>query len=660
MLNKIPPNLKLLSFYSFVYLTTLFLYRVAFLITYYYRVDNAGSGVVVKSFFVGLRFDLATCAILLGPFFILSVINFLNRYRVYRFIWGYLPNILFIWMISILIADLIYYENANKHIGYEGFVFFGKDLGVIFKSALEQNTIPFLLGITFLSLFFPVSIYAFLKYNSYEYSPKRNISSFVEFFLVFISVIFFVRGGFQTSPIRASNAIISENSFLNNLGLNGAFTSIMDMKSQSIPKSLTMKFAEASLIVREEINYDGAEFISAKYPILRKAKAVNAKKPPNIVVIMLENWTGKFLTPMSDGKIDGKELAPHFNRLSKEGIFFTRFFASGGRTTNGMMSILTGIPDRPGLTVVRTHQVLGNFSGLGNIMKSLGYRTIFATGGDLSFDNKDFLMPRWGFDTIYGKQKIDQLQKYKIGAWGYDDADVLDVLHNEIMKTKSDEPFLAVALTLTTHYPYRVPAEKFRLYDESTKDSEYLNVYHYADWALHDFMEKARKSGYFSNTVFLFVSDHAHHRFLNYYEDRNIPFLIYAPGKFRPETRNEIASQLDVIPTIVGIVGKETFFSAMGRDLLAPKKSHSAFFAYGNVFGWIEKDLFFFQGADGANQINFTVNKPHIVNPVCNAVKIVCEGHSKKAKAFLNLSTEMMNQNLIFPPASELHLQKAD
>ena len=346
-LKKIPTNLKLLLFYLSVFLGTLFLYRIVFLITYNYRIENTGSGKIVQSFLVGLRFDLATCAILLGPFFILSTINYLNRFRSYRFVWGYLPSICFVWMIVVLLADLVYYENANKHIGYEAFVFIGKDLGVIFKSALEQNTVPFILGITFLSVFLPLSVYVFLKFSPYNYSEKKITLGTLEFFLVILSVLFFLRGGFQVSPLRASNAIISDNNFVNNLGLNGAFTAIMDMKSQSIPRSMSMKFEEASLIVREEIKYEGAEFISVKYPILRKAKASNAKKPPNIVLIMLENWTGKFLTPMSDGKIDGKELAPHFNRLSREGIYFTKFFASGGRTTNGMMSILTGIPDRP-------------------------------------------------------------------------------------------------------------------------------------------------------------------------------------------------------------------------------------------------------------------------------------------------------------------------
>ncbi|MBE7413196.1 MAG: sulfatase-like hydrolase/transferase [Leptospiraceae bacterium] len=647
-------NLKLFLFYTILYISFLFIYRLIFLVTYFYRVDNATILEILSAFLVGFRFDLSVVAILLGPFLLLSSLNFLNKVFIFRFVWGYVPILIFIWVVVHSIADILYYENANKHIGYEGFVFIGKDLGVILKSALENNTIPFVTTVTLLLIFLPASTYVFLKFSPYRYNDKSMVIGVVEVVAIFVFIVISIRGGVQVSPIRASNAIISGNNFINNLGLNAIFTTIADLKSQTIPKSQQMRFEEAALIVREEIKYSGAEFISVKYPILRKLSETNTKRAPNVVLVLLENWTGKFIRPISNGLIDGKEVAPHFNALVKKGIFFNKFFATGGRTTNGMMSVLAGIPDRPGLTAVRTSQVMGNFSGIGNIFKSMGYKTLFATGGDLSFDNKNFLLPRWGFDRLYGKIQIDSMNKYKLGAWGYDDGDVFDVLHEEISKFKKDEPFLAVVLTLSTHYPYRVPEKKVHLFDEKTKDYEYLNVYHYADWALSEFLEKAKKSKYFQDTIFFFVADHAHHRYLNYYEDRNIPFLIYAPDKYKPQLREEISSQLDVIPTILGAVGKECYFSVMGRDLLSPGISKSGYFAYGNVFGWIEDDLFLYQSSEGGTQINFTAREPYIENKLCKLNRLLCEPSHRKAKAFLNLSIELMNKNLVFPPPEEI------
>lgn len=148
---------------------------------------------------------------------------------------------------------------------------------------------------------------------------------------------------------------------------------------------------------------------------------------------------------------------------------------------------------------------------------------------------------------------------------------------------------------MSTHYPYKVPNKEFEIFTKDIQDYDYFNTYHYADWALHQFMESFKKNPRFKNTIFLFVGDHTHHRYLNYYEDRNIPFLIYAPHLIKPYVDEKIASQLDIIPTILGFINKELYFSAMGRDLMHPViDQHSAYFAYGSTFGWIEDNLFFF------------------------------------------------------------------
>ncbi|TGK14181.1 LTA synthase family protein [Leptospira stimsonii] len=652
MFQRIPTHLKLIFSYVVYFAVILLLYKIAFLSVYWYRLHGVPLDEIAIAFLLGFRFDLAVIGMTLGLFAFLSVLPYLNRFKAYRFFWGYTPILLGIWMIAHLIADIIYFENANKHIGYEGFVFIGKDLGVILKSALEQNTTTFIIGIGFLLIFLPVSTWLFLKYNPYEYKRESWKTYGAHLGIVLILTIIAVRGGIQESPIRATNAIVSGNNFVNNIALNGVFTSIMDLKSQSIPKFLKLEMGEAVTIVRKEIEYSGAEFVSEKYPILRVQKETNPGTPPNIVLIMLENWTGKFIRPISDGLVEGKEVAPHFNQLLKKGRFYNRFIASGGRTTNGMMSILTGIPDRPGLTVVRTHQVLGNFSGIGSIFKRMGYETFFVTGGDLSFDNKSTLMPHWGFDTVMGEKEISKLGRFKLGAWGYDDADVLQLLHERISASK--KPILGLALTLTTHYPYRTPSEKFRIFGPETRDYDFLNVYNYADWAVHNFITQAEKSGYFKNTIFVFVADHTHHRYLDYYEDRNVPFLIYAPGRIAPALDETIASQLDVIPTILGLVGKKVTFSAMGRNLLAPGRTQTAYFAYGNLFGWIENEHFYLRFFDGIEDLSYNIVPPREKNNFCEKDPSVCEEMSKKAKAYLNLSYDLLNKNIVFPSETEL------
>lgn len=660
MKAKFLDSLKKIFFsYNYKFFASLFsfglilfsIYRFIFFVKYSYRIkfEEINFSTILLAFTTGIRFDIATLSILFGVLFIISCIDLLNHKKAFVLFWSFTPILFTIIVLPILIADILYFEHANKHIGYEAYVFLGKDLILIVGSLLEDNKLVFATGLFVLAVI-PFTAYRiYKKYHNYTHLVAPIQISVLKTLAAIALVIVGIRGGIQESPIRTSNAIISDNNLINNLALNGVYTAITDFKSHSIPKSDRMNLQEATAIVQNEIQYDGAKFISEKYPLLRKTIPKKKEgKNPNIILVILENWTGKFINPISDGKVNGKEVAPNFNKLLKEGIFFQRFFASGGRTPNGMMSILTGIPDRPGLTVIRTPQAMGYFSGIASIMKQANYRTIFATGGDLTFDNKHKMMPHWGFEEIYGKKDMDDSKRYTIGAWGYDDADVFDVLHSKIKDHKEDRPFFATVLTLTTHYPYRAPREEFNIFGKETEDSEFLNVYHYADWAVQNFLEKARQSSYFDNTIFFFVADHTHHRYLNYYEDRNIPFLIYSPSKFKGEIRNDIASQLDVIPTILGTLNNEVFFSAMGRDLLNTN-AKSAYFAYGTVYGWIEDKLFLFRTSDGEGNVNFTVEPPHIQFDICKKTPDFCLFHNRKAKAFLNTSIELMNQNLIFP-----------
>lgn len=649
MIKKIPINLRILSTYILGFLILFFVYRLFFLGVFYSKIESATFFDIALSFLVGVRFDLSVCAMLLGPFFILSSIHPLNRWRIYNLLWGIGPIVILFWASAHLIGDVLYFGETNKHLGYEGFVFLGLDFLVILKSFLVGNPILATISLTFLLIGFPVSAFHYIRKSYYTYIPKARKAELLQ--LLYIPPLLFLlaRGGFQSRPLRASDALTSKIHLVNQLALNGIFTSIMDLKNQSIPPNLLVPYPKAIETVKKEVEYSGAKFISEEYPLLRETEEKNSGKPPNIVLVLLESWTGKYAYSNGNFRPEGKLVAPHFEELAKEGIYFSSFFASGGRTTNGLLSTLTGIPDGPGLTAVRSPLVLSRFGGLGTVLKTIGYRTLFLHGGDVSFDNMNFLFAHWGFDTILGQEYFDSLKKYKPGPWGYYDGDLLSELHETLMRQKS--PFLAVTLTLTTHYPYLTPNENDRVFSSALEEADYFNVYHYADEAIHSFFEKAKKAPYFKNTVFIFVGDHAHHRNLDYYEDRNVPFLIYAPGRIAPKMDSRISSQLDVIPTILGIVGKKVQFSAMGRNLLEPRlKGGNAYFAFGNLFGWIEDNWIFYSFTDKVRNSSFSIIPRIGETEECKNDPVKCEAYHIKAKSFWNLSYELMSRNLIYPP----------
>ena len=647
---KLNLRTKLFFLYFSIFLVFCFFYRGIFLFTYRDRIGDASVWLVIQSFFVGVRFDFSVITSILSPFYLLSLIYPLNRYSGYRFFWAFLPNVFFIWMTSHLVGDIVYFANANKHLGYEGFVFLNKDIFILIQSFIAEQPVAFILAGLFILFYFGIAIYLYKKNFRYEENVRKPLSRILEFGFFFVFSILLIRGGFQNTSLRPSHAIISNNGFINILGLNGVFTSFYDLSQTQIPDSKKIPFGEAILYVRESIQYEGAEFENPIYPILRKVTAVNDKKPPNIVIVLLESWTGKFIKPISkDGLIDGKEVTPNFNRLAEKGIFFKRFFATGGRTSNGLFATLTGIPDRPMMSVLHTQEANARVSGLGKLLKQLNYESLFMTGSNLSFENLEPHIKRWGFDKIVDEKTIEQTKKYQKGIWGYDDADGLELFNEYLKKQNLDKPFLATYLTISTHYPYKVPNKKFEIFDSKTRDFEFLNTYHYADYAIGEFVKNAEKEKYFENTIFIFLSDHTHHKDLNHYEDRNIPLLIYAPNRFKSEVKNTIGSQLDIIPTLLGIIGKPILFSAMGKDLFAPNPKSFAYFCFGYLYGWIDDEHFYFQNIYGVNRtLSFTMKEPYFDTADCD-VSPKCKMIERKTNAFLNLPIQLMEKNLVFP-----------
>ncbi|XDD48965.1 LTA synthase family protein [Leptospira sp. WS92.C1] len=649
MFQQIPKNTKIFLSYTFGFLILFLVYRFVFLIVFFSKLESATFLEVILGFFVGIRFDLSVCAMLVGPFWILSSIHPLNRWKFYSYLWGVGPILLFFWAFAHLVGDVLYFGETNKHLGYEGFVFLGKEFWIILKSFFVGNSAVAIFSSSVILILLPISIRFYIQKSFYTYKENKKSGELWQLILIPPILFLIVRGGFQARPLRPSDAMISRTYLVNQLALNGIFTSIMDLKNQSIPSNLQVPYLQAIRIVREEIDYSGARFISEEYPLLRETKETSRKKPPNVVIVLLESWTGKYAFSNGTIRPEGKLIAPHFESLVREGAYFPSFFASGGRTTNGLLSTLTGIPDGPGLTVVRTPQVLSNFGGLGTILKSIGYSTLFLHGGDVSFDNMNFLFSHWGFDTILGQEHFDSLKKYNAGPWGYYDGDLLSELHETLIKQKS--PFLAVTLTLTTHYPYQTPSKEFNVFSSKLEEADYFNVYHYTDQAIDSFLQKAKTAPYFKDTVFIFVGDHSHHRNLDYFEDRNVPFLIYSPGRIKPRMDYRISSQLDVIPTILGILGKKVQFSAMGRDLLSPDlKGGVAYFAFGNLFGWIENNWIFYSFTDKVRNSSFSISPRIGETEECKDDPIQCERYHIKAKSFWNLSYELMNSNLIYPP----------
>jgi phosphoglycerol transferase MdoB-like AlkP superfamily enzyme len=636
-------------FISFMGMFSLF--RLIFFLIYKYKIQEWNNSEIALAFLTGVRFDASVTTAIICPFILLSYLNFFNKFIFFKRFWTTVPLVLFLWVFIHNTGDIVYYDNSGKRLGYEGVVFLGKDLGILFGSfALEK---PFLFLLSFL---FPVGFLTLaIRYTNslihkIDSSPKPFLKRIAEFVFLLLCIVILIRGGFQKTALRPSHSYISNDVFINHLGLNPVFTAFYDFRKESIPKFHKIRWEESTLLVRKEIESPGSQFMNPVFPLLRKNSQILPKPPKNIVLIILESWSAKLTAGGNSPIVDGIEVTPEFNKLRKEGIYFENAFANGGRTTNGLLSLLVGIPDRPGLSLVHT-ETFRNLS-LGKISQMAGYESLFITGSDLDFENLGTQIKNWGFQNIQDQKSIEKLNQYEKGLWGFHDDVTFELITKELDKSHAGEArHFIVGLTITTHYPYKLPSSFKAPFEEKTNDHDFLNSFYYSDKAIGDFVKISKTKPWFQDTIFIFVADHTHHRDLDYFEDRHIPILIYSPSRFSPEIRKDVVSQLDIVPTIVSFLDKPVEYAAMGKNMLnIPKEENGAYFAFGNLFGWIEGDYFFYQDISSSDKgVMRSFNPPRKYVPICEINPVVCEYYERKAKAFLNLSQDVTEKNKLSP-----------
>jgi phosphoglycerol transferase MdoB-like AlkP superfamily enzyme len=320
------------------------------------------------------------------------------------------------------------------------------------------------------------------------------------------------------------------------------------------------------------------------------AKAYPKDKPTgyNVVFILMESWNLDIIDSFGH---NGYGVTPYFDALAKDGLKFTRFYAAGQRSIDGIQSTLTGIPVLKGLPRLDTGIGVSNISRLGNIVKSNGYSTLFMQCSDRGSYKVDAIAAATGFDHYYGREDVPILLDYPdpdaaIFGWDYDTL--------QLMKKKIDglkKPFMAYFFTGTTHRPYAVLPKQFMTHKPHTPQgiNGYLNTLNYSDWSIGQFIAAAKKTDWFKNTIFIFTADHTTHtaglQHANIPPDRfHTPFLIYAPGIIKPGESDVIGSQLDVMPTIIDLLGLKNKFSALGTSLFRKEDGGEAFVSMGGQY----------------------------------------------------------------------------
>ncbi len=479
---------------------------------------------------------------------------------------------------ALTIAELPIYDEWKSKLNY-------KAIGILLSSPSEvvrsATTAQLLFGCFAIALLGWLGIWLFDKIAPIkDVQPRRRPfwQSLSFILLTPVLIIVGLRGGLQQIPIQVSDAYYSKHNLLNTVATNSVFhlmNSCIHSRNAGKPYHLMPDAdAEALFDKMAKVEQDSTA------PIFSIAK-------PNIVLVILESWTADVVEAC--GGYPG--ITPTVNQLAKEGILFNNCYASGQRSDEGMAAIFSAFPAQPRTTIIRMPNKYERLPCINNQLKNLGYSSSFLFGGQLSYGNIRSYLYFNGFDRILEDKDFDRsIPRCKLGV-----ADEYLFERQLAELSKEKEPFFAAMFTLSSHSPYDMPMEEVLHW--GGKDKPFLNSIFYADRCIGNFMEKARATDWYKNTVFVFIADHSRPSPKSWHplqpESRHIPLLFYGEPikpQYRGTTDTLPASQTDLAATLLAQLGLPTQPYKYSTDLFNPYSIRKAFYSFDEGCCLVKKD----------------------------------------------------------------------
>lgn len=311
---------------------------------------------------------------------------------------------------------------------------------------------------------------------------------------------------------------------------------------------------------------------------------------PHVVFIFLESFRAADV-----GVLGGRHNAsPQFDRLAREGVLFRNFYANGIQTTRAVIASLFGI--HPPLTEKSPQEsnLHVPLVGVADVLNRRGYTSAYFTGSPLRFERQDAFFANHGYAEVFGDTDIARaLPEAKRTSWGYHDEYVMRFAADWLLaKDRAKQPAFVTLFTITHHHPWELPDNYVAPAFDSGDNAEYghfLRTFHYSDHCLGQFIERLRATGLDRRTIVFILGDHGcaqgeHENTLTlvnalYEENVHIPLLILAPGRLKkPVAIDDIGSQVDLLPTVMDLLGLTGVNHAVGTSLVRRVADRTAYF----------------------------------------------------------------------------------
>lgn len=593
---RVPKTIQWIVKLFFIYLVIFTAFRVATVICF--KPSRTGILELSPAFWLGLKYDLRWIAFILMP---IAVFSIFPRFSPF---YGAGPKkgwTAYLGIITLLVlffygADFGQFAYVNARLNADALIF-AEDPQESLQMVWQSYPVIWIL----IGLFGAVMmmIWMFRRTHVGVEDKNLNIHKFTyrrRWHLAAILLLgWFMYGFFTARPLDFFRAFNLNDEFKSNLALNPMQNFFTTLRFRS-PDYHT-RAREYYPVMRDFLKLqEGKKKSFSPYSRYVLPGTQSLECQPNIVLVICESFS-MYKSSMSGNPLNS---TPYFNELCKQGVFFNRCFSPSFGTARGVFATITGIPDvQLGKFSTRNEESVNQRTIINDLE---GYEKFYFIGGRSQFNNFSGLIR-----NIHGVKIFEEgsYRSPKINVWGISDKNLF-LESNEVLK-KQTKPFFAIIQTADNHRPFNIPLEDSdfvapvihpdTLMHYGFESQKEFNAFAYTDYCYRKFMEAAKKEPYFENTVFVFVGDHGVEGNSDQLyppawkeqrlADEHVPLLFYAPGLLSPQLREEVVSQIDVLPTIAGLLPQPYTNTTLGRDLLDENKKTNAAFIIYHAPGWI-------------------------------------------------------------------------
>jgi phosphoglycerol transferase MdoB-like AlkP superfamily enzyme len=598
---KIPKTILWVVNLLLIFLMIFTLFR---LVTFFaFKPKDLSFSDLISSFLLGIRYDLRWIAIILLPLVLVSLIRKLSPFysKQNKKWWTWYLALVTFFVFFFFAADFGNFSYNNTRLD-AGALNFYEDSKIALQMLWQTYPMTWML----LGLVVAVLFFRWMYRRSHGTVINRTDGLGIPYqrkWFVIASLLLglCIYGSITISPLTWKTAFVFRDNFKSYLALNPLQNFFTTLKFRR-PQYNEAKAREYFPVMADWMKLNDKKKFDYHRQVIPGSHALESR--PNIVLVLCESFS-MYKSSMSGNPLN---TTPFFNQMCSNGIFFERCFSPHYGTARGLFATLTGIPDAQlykfstrNPLALRQHTIINDFEG---------YEKFYFLGGNPEFNNFEGLV-----HNIDGLQMITegQFHSSKINVWGISDKNLF-LEANERLK-KETKPFFAIIQTADNHRPFMIPEEDndFAFSDvpadtlnkygfESVNE---FNSFRYSDYCFKKFMDAASKESYYYNTIFVFIGDHgvsgnAKQMYPSTWTnqrltDEHIPLLFYAPYLLQPQRRKEIASQIDVLPTIAGMIQEPYANTTLGRDLLDPSPKNNCAFIINQdgTIGMVTDDYYY-------------------------------------------------------------------